>query len=128
MNYGKVIFAINSDYVGLQNVFLLGSSMDINGQGIIDIDTQEMNVNLNISTIKNLSKFINKIPIIGYLILGREGQISTNLILSGKYSDPKVNITLAADIIKAPFNILRRVFPVEMLVNSSKDEEEMILY
>lgn len=87
-----------------------------------------MNVNLNISTIKNLSKFINKIPIIGYLILGREGQISTNLILSGKYSDPKVNITLAADIIKAPFNILRRVFPVEMLVNSSKDEEEMILY
>lgn len=128
VNYGKVIFAINSDYVGLQNVFLLGSSMDINGQGIIDIDTQEMNVNLNISTIKNLSKFINKIPIIGYLILGREGQISTNLILSGKYSDPKVNITLAADIIKAPFNILRRVFPVEMLVNSSKDEEEMILY
>lgn len=128
VNYGKVIFAINSDYVGLQNVFLLGSSMDINGQGIIDIDTQEMNVNLNISTIKNLSKFINKIPIIGYLVLGREGQISTNLILSGKYSDPKVNITLAADIIKAPFNILRRVFPVEMLVNSSKDEEEMILY
>lgn len=128
VNYGKVLFAINSDYVGLQNIFLLGSSMDINGQGIIDVDTQEMNVNLNISTIKNLSKFINKIPIVGYLILGREGQISTNLILGGKYTDPKVNITLAADIIKAPFNILRRVFPVEMLVNSSREKEEMMLY
>lgn len=128
VNYGKVLFAINSDYIGLQNIFLLGSSMDINGQGIIDIDTQEMNVNLSISTIKNLSKFINKIPIIGYLILGREGQISTNLILSGKYIDPKVNITLASDIIKAPFNILRRVFPVEMLVNHTKNEEEMMVY
>ena len=128
VNYGKVLFAINSDYIGLQNIFLLGSSMDINGQGIIDIDTQEMNVNLSISTIKNLSKFINKIPIIGYLILGREGQISTNLILSGKYIDPKVNITLASDIIKAPFNILRRVFPVEMLVNHSKNEDEMMNY
>ncbi len=128
VNYGKILFAINSDYIGLQNIFLLGSSMDINGQGIIDIDTQEMNVNLSISTIKNLSKFINKIPVIGYLILGREGQISTNLILSGKYIDPKVNITLATDIIKAPFNILRRVFPVEMLVNNTKDEEEMMLY
>ena len=128
VNYGKVLFAINSDYIGLQNIFLLGSSMDINGQGIIDIDTQEMNVSLNISTIKNLSKFINRIPIIGYLILGREGQISTNLILSGKYSNPKVNITLAADIIKAPFNILKRIFPIEMLENVTKNEDEYLLY
>ncbi len=125
VNYGKILFAINNDYIGLQNIFLLGSSMDINGQGIIDIDSKETNVNLNISTIKNLSKFINKIPIIGYLILGREGKISTNLILTGKYDDPKVNITLATDIIKAPFNILRRVFPIEMLINNKNNEEEL---
>lgn len=128
INYGKVLFAVNSDYIGLQNIFLLGSSMDISGQGIIDIDTQEMNVNLSISTIKNLSNFINKIPIIGYLILGRDGQISTNLILSGKYTNPKVNITLATDIIKAPFNILKRIFPVEMLANHAKNEDDMINY
>ncbi len=125
VNYGKILFAINDDYIGLQNIFLLGSSMDINGQGIIDIDSKEANINLNISTIKNLSKFINKIPIIGYLILGREGQISTNLILTGKYDDPKVNITLAKDIIKAPFNILRRVFPIEMIINNNDNEEDI---
>ena len=120
------MFAINNDYVGLQNIFLLGNSMDINGRGIIDIETQEINANLNISTIKNLSKFINKIPILGYLILGREGQISTNLILTGKYSNPKVNITIAEDIVKAPFNILRRVFPIEMIIENFKNGEETI--
>ncbi|RDU72730.1 hypothetical protein CQA66_03820 [Helicobacter aurati] len=124
INYGKILFAMNNDYIGLQNIFLLGPSMDVNGWGIIDKDSQEMNMNLTISTIKNLSKFINKIPIIGYLILGREGQISTNLILLGKYSDPKVHITLAADIIKAPFNILRRIFtPVDLLTDTIGDEE-----
>lgn len=126
INFGKVLFAINNDYVGLQNIFLLGNSMDINGRGIIDIETQEINANLNISTIKNLSKFINKIPILGYLILGREGQISTNLILTGKYSNPKVNITIAEDIVKAPFNILRRVFPIEMIIENFKNGEETI--
>lgn len=124
VNFGKVLFAINNDYVGLQNIFMLGNSMDINGQGIIDIDTQEMNINLGISTIKNLSKFINKIPIIGYLILGREGQISTNLILTGKYVDPKVNITLATDIIKAPFNILKRVFPIEDMMIEKNEVQD----
>ncbi|WP_237416215.1 AsmA-like C-terminal domain-containing protein [Helicobacter saguini] len=125
ISYGKVLFATNSDYVGLQNIFLLGNSMDINGQGIIDKKSEEMNVNLSITTIKNLGKFINKIPIVGYLILGRKGEISTNLILSGKYTDPKVNLTLATDIIKMPLNILRRVFPVEMLNESIQNAEDM---
>ncbi|STQ85578.1 hypothetical protein LS73_008880 [Helicobacter muridarum] len=124
VSYGKILFAMNEDYIGLQNIFLIGGSMDINGWGIIDKDSQEMNMNLNISTIKNLSKFINKIPIIGYLILGREGQINTNLILTGKYSDPNIHITLAADIIKAPFNILRRIFtPVDLNTNRMSNDE-----
>lgn len=122
INYGKVLFAVNADYIGLQNIFLLGASMDVNGWGIIDRDTQELNVNLHLSTIKNLSKFINKIPVLGYLILGREGQISTNLILTGKYGDPKVHITLAEDLIKAPFNILRRIFaPIDMLTDTMEE-------
>ncbi|RDU66122.1 hypothetical protein CQA53_04820 [Helicobacter didelphidarum] len=128
INYGKILFAVNSDYIGLQNIFLLGASMDVNGQGIIDRNTEEMNVNLSISTIKNLSKFINKIPVVGYLVLGREGQISTNLIMTGKYTNPKINITLATDIIKTPFNILRRVFPVEIIMENFKEEEQNIDY
>ena len=111
INLGKIMFTLNDDYIGLENIFLLGKIMDVSGQGIIDIDTGEINVNLGISTVKSLSRFISKIPIIGYLILGKEGQINTNLILSGKYSNPKVNITLVEDIIKAPFLILRRIFP-----------------
>lgn len=119
---GKIIFAMNEYYIGLQNILLVGDSMDINGVGIIDIDSKETSINLNISTIKSISNILNKIPVAGYLILGKEGKISTNLNLSGKYTDPKVNITLVGDIIKAPFNIFRRVFTtIDILVDSIKE-------
>lgn len=119
VEYGKVLISANEDYIGIENMVLIGSSMDVNSQGIIDMSNKEMNMNLNISTIKSLSRLISNVPIIGYLILGKDGKISTNLILSGKYDNPKVNITLASDIIKAPFNIIRRVFtPVEEVINT----------
>lgn len=115
---GQVIFAINSKYIGLERINFIGSSMDIDGNGIIEKKSEEININLSISTVKNLSNIINKIPIVGYLILGKEGKISTNLIINGTVQNPKVQVTLAQDTITAPFNILRRIFtPIDIIVD-----------
>ncbi|WP_180675692.1 AsmA-like C-terminal domain-containing protein [Helicobacter sp. 11S03491-1] len=120
---GSILFAINSKYIGFEHINLIGSSMDINGNGIVELGSDEINMNLTISTIKNLSNILNKIPIVGYLILGDEGKISTNVIVNGTLENPKTQITLAQDAIKAPFNILRRVFtPIDIIVDEIKKE------
>ncbi|PAF45132.1 DUF3971 domain-containing protein [Helicobacter sp. 11S02596-1] len=120
---GSITFAINSKYIGFEHINLIGQSMDIDGNGIIELGSDEINMNLTISTIKNLSNIINKIPVVGYLILGDEGKISTNIIVNGTLEKPKTEITLAEDTIKAPFNILRRVFtPIDIIVDEIKNE------
>ncbi|PAF50346.1 hypothetical protein BKH43_04430 [Helicobacter sp. 13S00401-1] len=122
---GIIKLAMNKDYLGLENIYLVGSTMDINGEGIIDLASKETSITLNISTIKNVSSLLSRIPVVGYIILGREGKISTNLILTGKYDNPKVNISLAEDVIKAPFNILKRVFtPIDFLIDSIIDNNK----
>lgn len=107
---GRVLVEVNEDYVGLKKIDLTGSTIDINGGGIIALATQELNVSLTISTIKGLSEVLNKIPIVGYLLLGKEGKISTSLILKGTLQNPKSEVTLADDIISAPFKIIQRIF------------------
>lgn len=115
---GHVVFAVNSKYIGLERINFIGSSMDIDGNGIVEKKSEEINMNLSISTVKNLSNIINKIPIVGYLILGKEGKISTNLIINGTLQNPKVQVTLAQDTITAPFNILKRIFtPIDIIVD-----------
>ncbi len=122
---GEIVFAVKKDYLGLEKIALIGDSMDINGNGLINLAKSDINVSLNIQTIKNLSSILSKIPIVGYLILGDSGKISTNAILTGKLSDPDVNISLARDVVNAPFNILRRVFsPIGLIVRGIQNEIE----
>lgn len=107
---GRIVMELNDDYLGLKKIDLIGDTIDINGGGIVALDTQELNISLTISTIKGLSEVLNKIPIVGYLLLGKEGKISTSLILKGTLQNPKSEVTLAEDIISAPFKIIERIF------------------
>lgn len=120
---GSITFAINKEYLGLEKIHLIGDSMDVDGNGVIQLDSKEINANLKISTIKNLSSILSKIPIVGFLVLGEGGKISTNVTLNGTIEDPKTSVSLAEDIITAPFKILRRVFtPIDVIVDEIKTE------
>lgn len=120
---GSVIFGVNKDYIGLEKIALVGESMDVDGNGVVQLNNQEMNISLTVSTIKNLSSILSKIPIFGYLILGEGGKISTNFTLNGTIENPKTSVSLAEDIVTAPFKILRRVFtPIDAIVDEIKSE------
>jgi len=53
-------------------------------------------------------KLIKDIPIVNYIILGKDGGITLKLKVSGKLKNPKVEKNLAKGIIKAPFGIIKR--------------------
>ncbi|WP_281769644.1 DUF3971 domain-containing protein [Helicobacter ailurogastricus] len=115
---GKVVFGINSDYLGLEHIQLTGTTLDVDGNGIVELSKRTIDMSLNIATIKGFANVINKIPILSYLILGGDGKISTHVSLSGSLDNPKANVTLAKDILQAPFRILRRIFtPIDIIID-----------
>lgn len=114
---GKVVFGINTDYLGLEHIQLTGTTLDVDGSGIVELAKRKIDMSLNIATIKGFANVINKIPILSYLILGGDGKISTHVNLSGSLDNPKANVTLAKDIFQAPFRILRRIFtPIDIII------------
>ncbi len=122
---GSVVFGITKEYLGLEKIDLIGKTLDVAGNGVIELDTNKLDLNLEVSTIKALSNVLNKIPIVGYLILGKEGKVTTNVNVKGTLDNPKTKVTLAADIIQAPFKILRRIFtPIDIIVDEVKKNIE----
>ncbi|GAA7235065.1 hypothetical protein HpCK35_24630 [Helicobacter pylori] len=118
---GSVVFGITKEYLGLEKIDLIGKTLDIAGNGIIELDKNKLDLNLEVSTIKALSNVLNKIPIVGYLVLGKGGKITTNVNVKGTLDKPKTQVTLASDIIQAPFKILRRIFtPIDIIVDEVK--------
>ncbi len=122
---GSIVFGITKEYLGLEKIDLIGKTLDVAGNGVIELDTNKLDLNLEVSTIKALSNVLSKIPIVGYLILGKEGKVTTNVNVKGTLDNPKTKVTLAADIIQAPFKILRRIFtPIDIIVDEVKKNIE----
>ncbi len=119
---GRVVFGLSSEYLGLEHIQLTGTTLDVDGDGIIEMSgRKKIDMSLDISTIKAFSNVINKIPILNYLILGNKGKISTHVQVGNTLNDPSVKVTLAKDIAQAPFKILRRIFtPIDIIIQEIK--------
>lgn len=113
INHGRITFDFNEEYLGLKKIDLIGSSIDVEGSGLINLKTKALDIALSISTIKALSEVLSKIPIVGYLLLGKEGKISTGVVIKGTLDDPKSEVSVAQDILSAPFKIIQRIFTGE---------------
>ena len=121
----SVRVGIDSEYIALENIDIDGSSVDITGNGVVGIKSKDLNIRLELSTIKSLSSILNKIPIIGFLLLGEDGKITTDLTITGTLDAPKTEISLLEDAAKTPLNILKRVFsPFQVLIDELKKENK----
>ena len=106
---------------GIFNIsdFLVDSKeVDIIGKGVADIKNDKIDLNLNLKT--DLGSSISKIPIVGYILLGKDC-VSTTLHVSGKLSNPDVKSMIAKDIIVAPFNIIKRTLLLPFELFKSED-------
>lgn len=116
---GSFLFSMNEEYLGFESIDLIGSAIDINGNGIIDLKERTINLLLKASTIKSLSNILSNIPIVGYIILGKDGKVTTNIIVSGSLDEPKTEVSLLEDVVNAPFKMLHRIFaPLDNMVDT----------
>lgn len=105
---GNIRFGLNDIFLAIDKLHFKGSSIDIDGQGIIQLESKNIDFNAELITAKSLSGIINKIPLVNYIILGKNGTISTNFKINGTIDNPKIQTQTAQDILFSPFNILKR--------------------
>ena len=93
----------------LNDITLRGYSADIYGSGYINLENDDMKLSLRIKTLKDISSALKKIPLFGYIILGKDKSIYTDIEVEGKISKPKIKTNIVKDTILSPFNIIKRV-------------------
>lgn len=109
LNEGSITFGYNKDFLAIENLDFKGSSIDIQGKGIISLKSQNIDFYAQLITAKSLSGIINKIPLVNYILLGKEGTISTGFSITGNLNNPTITTKTAQDLLLSPFNILKRV-------------------
>ncbi|MDF1884484.1 AsmA-like C-terminal domain-containing protein, partial [Sulfurimonas sp. SAG-AH-194-C21] len=114
-------FKYKNNVFNLTDIYLDSKEIDIVGNGVADLENDNIDIVLNLKT--DLGSNLAKIPIVGYIILD-EDTISTTLSIKGKASDPKVKSLIAEDIVIAPLNIIKRTLSLPyMLIKSAVDKK-----
>ena len=94
--------------------------MKILGEGKADINARTLEGEMTLKT--DLGSKLGKVPMVGYILLGNDGSVSTTLTLSGSLDDPKIETAIAKEIVTAPFNILKRtvIYPFLWMIPDEK--------
>lgn len=120
VNEGYAHFSYKKGNISIDNFTLNSPEIKITGSGRSDLRSRELEGMLTLKT--DLGSKLGKIPMVGYILMGEDGSISTTLTLSGKIDDPKVDTAIAKEIVTAPFNILKRtlVYPFLWMMDDAK--------
>ena len=98
-------FSAQNNVFNLSDIYLHSKEIDILGKGSANINTDEIDITLNLKT--DLGSSLSQVPVVGYLILDGD-TLSTTLSIKGNMSDPKIKSRIAKEVIVAPLNIIKR--------------------
>lgn len=90
----KGYFKIRDNYLSLSNIKAYGDSLGFTLQGNINLDGIILDLSGAVTPSYSVNSFLGKVPILGGLFKGKEGEglIATNYSVKGKY--PKVDVSV----------------------------------
>jgi len=113
--------SIKNKMMDIKGFHVKAEEMAFNGKGSVNIT--EMTQDVEISLVTEATTNLSKIPILGFILVGKEDNTATTTItMTGPLEDPVVKNTLAKDIGIGTFNIIKRTltFPIHYIDKAQK--------
>jgi hypothetical protein len=112
---------IKSDKIIFDSIYINGESATIVGKGEIDLKKKTIHVELGIQVARELGKMIGSIPLVGYILVGKEQSLTVGLSITGKLNKPTVSVSAAKDILSYPLELIKRTIEApHNLLNQSQ--------
>lgn len=105
---GVVEYRMIGDKVIFDSVYIKGGSATIVGKGEVDIKKRSIKMDLAIQTARELGKLVGNLPLLGYILMGKDKSMTVGLKITGTLDKPKVETSAAKDILTLPLHFLKR--------------------
>ena len=108
IDQGVVEYRMIGDRIIFDSVFIKGRSATIVGKGELNLKKKTINMKLAIQTARELGKFVGNLPLLGYILMGKDKSMTVGLKITGTLNKPKVVTSAAQDILSLPLQIIKR--------------------
>jgi len=90
------------------SIYIKGTSATIVGNGELDLKKNTINVELGVLVARELGKVVGSIPLVGYILVGKDKSVTVGLQITGSLDKPNVSISAAKDILSYPLELIKR--------------------
>jgi hypothetical protein len=101
--------------------------MDFDLTGNVNFNTKDINADIDVIFMKDHSKFIKHIPILGYIIAGEDDNFVTQVNLYGSIDNPEFETHTVKNAAEGTLNVLKRIITLPLLpfqdMNLSKEDK-----
>ncbi len=105
---GVIEYRVIGDKIIFDSVYIKGGSATIVGKGEVNIKKKTIKMDLAIQTAREIGKFLGSLPLVGYILMGKDKSMTVGLKITGTLEKPKVQTTTAEDILTLPLHFLKR--------------------
>ena len=105
---GRIEFRIVKNRIFFDTIYVDGKSAEISGKGTVSTINGAIDMDLAIRTARGLGKLIGSLPIVGYIIMGKDKSITTGVKVTGTLENPKVTTHVVLETLLAPFKMMVR--------------------
>lgn len=113
---------IKREQIVFDSIYIEGESATIVGKGKINLKAKTITMHLNIQIARELGKVLGNIPIVGYILVGKDKSTNIGLTITGNLDKPIVNTTAGKDLLNYPINLLKRSLEIPQNLINSKNE------
>jgi uncharacterized protein involved in outer membrane biogenesis len=122
----KGSISVKDGILSTQDFFISSNAINVSIVGNADIVKEELNLTLGAQPLQTVDKIVNRIPIVGWLLTGKDKDLLTAYFeAKGKWSDPQVSAIPVKSMSKGILHIFIRAF--ELPVKLFTDTGEVIL-
>lgn len=119
----KGSLSVKDGNIATQDLFISSNAINMSIVGSADIVKEELNLTIGAQPLQTVDKIINRIPIVGWLLTGKDKDLLTAYFeAKGKWSDPQVTAIPVKSIGKGILNIFVRAFqlPVKLFTDTGE--------
>ncbi len=105
---GVVDYRMFKERVIFDSIYIKGASATFVGKGEIDLKKKTIRMDLAIQTAREFGKFVGNLPLLGYILMGKDKSMTVGLKIRGPLKNPKVETSAAAEILTLPLQLIKR--------------------
>ena len=111
INKGDGTFVYNTRYkiLNIYDLFTDGSMANFRVNSSIDIKNDKLKSEVDIEFLKDYSGIINKIPLVGYILMGDDGAITTSVDINGTLNKQEITTNTIEDTATGILGIFGRI-------------------